>query len=298
MELRVLKYFLEVAREGSITAASLSLQVTQPTLSRQLKDLEKELGQKLFIRGSHNIILTPEGMLLRKRAGEIMAIVEKTEDEFYSLGESISGTIHIGGGESSAMSAIAELFQEMKKDYPGIHYDLYSGNAEDVIDRLDKGVIDFGVVIQPVDISKYNSVSLPDKDVWGIVLRKDHPLAAKKIIVPNDLLDVPLIAPRYMIRQKRVENPYLNWFGDNPEKLNVVATYNLIYNAAILVESGLGCAITIDKLVNVTRYSSLCFRPFSPILESKLDIVWKKYQIFSPAATIFLERITEKYDRN
>ncbi|MDO5582296.1 MAG: LysR family transcriptional regulator, partial [Planctomycetia bacterium] len=173
MELRVLKYFLEVAREGSITAASLSLQVTQPTLSRQLKDLEEELGQKLFIRGSHHITLTPEGMLLRKRAGEIMAIVEKTEDEFYSLGESISGTIHIGGGESSAMRAVAEVFREMREEYPGIHYDLYSGNAEDVMDRLDKGVIDFGVIIQPVDISKYNSVSLPDKDVWGIVLRKD-----------------------------------------------------------------------------------------------------------------------------
>lgn len=295
MELRVLKYFLEVAREGSITAASLSLQVTQPTLSRQLKDLEEGLGQKLFIRGSHNITLTPEGMLLRKRAGEIMAIVEKTEDEFYSLGESISGTIHIGGGESSAMKAIAEVFREIQEEYPGIHCDLYSGNAEDVMDRLDKGVIDFGVVIQPVDISKYNSVCLPDKDVWGIVLRKDHPLAAKKTITPNDMLDVPLIASRYMIRQERVGNPYQNWFGGNLEKLNVVATYNLIYNAAILVESGLGCAITIDKLVNVTRYSSLCFRPFSPLLESGLDIVWKKYQVFSPAATLFLEKITEKY---
>ena len=277
MELRVLKYFLEVAREGSITGASLSLQVTQPTLSRQLKDLEEELGQKLFIRGSHCITLTPEGMLLRKRAGEIMAIVEKTEEEFYSLGESVSGTIHLGGGESSAMSTIAEVFREMREEYPGIHYDLYSGNAEDVIDRLDKGVIDFGVVIQPVDISKYNSVSLPDKDVWGIVLRKDHPLSGKKTIAPNDLLDIPLIASRYMIRQERVGNPYQKWFGGNLEKLNVVATYNLIYNAAILVESGLGCAITIDKLVNVTRYRSLCFRPFSPLLESGLDIVWKKY---------------------
>ncbi|MDO5582373.1 MAG: LysR family transcriptional regulator substrate-binding protein, partial [Planctomycetia bacterium] len=143
-----------------------------------------------------------------------------------------------------------------------------------------------------------NSVSLPDKDVWGIVLRKDHPLSGKKAIAPEDLLDVSLIVSRYMIRQERVGNPYQNWFGSNLEKLNVVATYNLIYNAAILVESGLGCAITIDKLVNVTGNRSLCFRPFSPLLESGLDIVWKKYQVFSPAAAIFLEKITEKYGQN
>ncbi len=294
MELRVLRYFLEVAREGSITAASYSLQVTQPTLSRQLKDLEEELGQKLFVRGSHCITLTPEGMLLRKRAEEIMEIVYKTEDEFYSLGENVSGNIYIGGGESDAMRVIAEVVKELKEEYPTIHYNLYSGNAEDVMDRLDKGLIDFGVLIQPVDITKYNSMTFPVKDVWGLAMRKDHPLATGKSISPEDLEGVPLLTPRYLLRHNRVGNPYLEWFGGKVEKLNIVATYNLIYNAALLVKAGLGCAVTIDKLLNVTAPGEICFRPFKPNLESELNFVWKKYQVFSPAATIFLARIQKK----
>lgn len=298
MELRVLKYFLEVAREGNITAASNVLQVTQPTLSRQLKDLETELGQKLFLRGSHRITLTPEGMLLRKRAEEIMDIIDKTEDEFYSLGENgraISGNIYIGGGESDAMRAVAEILREIRGDYPKIRCHLYSGNAEDVIDRLEKGLLDFGVLIQPVDIAKYESVSLPVKDVWGVVMRSDSPLAAKKRITPNDLKDVPLLVSRYMIRHERVENPYRDWFGKVWEKLNIVATFNLIYNAALLVEAGVGCAITIDKLVDVNARRGLCFRPLFPKVESRLDVVWKKYQVFSPAAAVFLEKMREKY---
>lgn len=294
MELRVLRYFLEVAREGSITGASYALQVTQPTLSRQLKDLEEELGRKLFLRGSHRITLTNEGLLLRKRAEEIMEIVYKTEDEFESLNDKISGNVHIGGGESDAMRVIAEVIREVKEEYPGIHYNLYSGNAEDVMERLDKGLLDFGILIQPVDISKYNSLSLPAKDVWGLAMRQDDPLAEKKTISPDDLPGVPLLTTRNYLRQNRVKNPCTEWLGGNVEKLNIVATYNLIYNAALMVEAGLGCAMTIDRLLDVTANKNLCFRPFFPKLESGLDIVWKKDQVFSPAAEVFWEKIEKK----
>lgn len=297
MELRVLNYFLEVAREGSITAASNSLQVTQPTLSRQLKDLEEELGQKLFVRGSHHVTLTPEGMLLRKRAEEIMEIVYKTEDEFYSMGDDISGNVYIGGGESYAMRTIARLLRETRDEFPGIRCHLYSGTAEDVMDRLDKGLLDFGVLIQPVDISKYDHVRLPDRDTWGVVMRRDHPLTAKKTISPHDLDGEPLIASRYLIRHERVGNPYREWYGGDLNSLNVVATFNLIYNAALLVEEGIGIALTIDRLLNVTGHSELCFRPFEPRLESRLDVVWKKYQVFSPAAAVFLEKIRKESER-
>ena len=171
MEIRVLKYFLAVAREGSITGAADFLHLTQPTLSRQLKDLEKELGQKLFIRGSHNITLTPEGMLLRKRASEIIEMVEKTESEFNSISEIIGGDIHIGCGETDAMKDVVEVMNDLTHDYPDIKFHIYSGNAEDVTEKLDKGLLDFGVLIQPIDLSKYDHIALPHKDVWGVIMR-------------------------------------------------------------------------------------------------------------------------------
>ncbi len=295
MEIRVLKYFLAVAREGSITGAADFLHLTQPTLSRQLKDLEKELGQKLFIRGSHNITLTPEGMLLRKRAGEIIEMVEKTESEFSSISEIIGGDIHIGCGETEAMKDVAQIMNELTHDYPDIKFHIYSGNAEDVTEKLDKGLLDFGVLIQPIDLSKYDHITLPQKDVWGVVMRKDSPLAQKESIVFEDLVNVPILASRQMSRKYSADSGFLDWFGDEFDNLNIAATYNLVYNAAIMVEAGLGYAVTLDKLVNTSEESSLCFRPLSPKLESGLDIVWKRYQIFSPAAKIFLERLQEKF---
>lgn len=290
MEIRVLKYFLVVAREGSITKAANSLHLTQPTLSRQLKDFENELGQKLFIRGSHNITLTQEGILLRKRAEEIIEMVDKTEAEFRSIKDIISGDIYIGGGETESIKYIAEIIKSLQSEYPNIKYHIYSGNAEDVTERLDKGLLDFGVLIQPKDLSKYDYVTLPSKDVWGVIMRKDSPLANKNEIKINDLLSLPLICSRQNINNF-TQNEYFNWFGDNLKKLNIVATYNLIYNASLMVEAGIGYAIGLDKLVNISNESSLCFRPLSPKLESGLDIVWKKNQIFSPAAKLFLEKI-------
>ena len=254
MELRVLRYFLAVAREGSMTGASRTLHVTQPTLSRQLQDLEDELGRQLFIRGSHSLTLTAEGMLLRKRAEEILEMVHKTESEFSSMGETIAGDIYIGGGETEAMRQIARLTREIRRDYPEVRFHIFSGNAEDVTERLDKGILDFGLLIQPVDILKYDSINLPDKVTWGVVMRKDSPLAKKQVVTQQDLLDLPLICSRQVVQRLGQRNEYSDWFAETGERLNIVATYNLIYNAALMVEEGVGYAIALDRLVNTTTF--------------------------------------------
>lgn len=295
MELRVLRYFLGVARAGSMTGAARILHITQPTLSRQLQELEEELGQKLFIRNSHSLSLTPEGMLFRKRAEEILEMVHKTESEFSSMGKTVAGEICIGGGETEAMRPIARMIREIRTDYPKIRFHIFSGNAEDVMERLDKGILDFGILIQPVDISKYDSVALPIRDVWGVVMRKDSPLAEKTAITLRDLRSLPLICSRINIRQSTVKNAYAEWFGKSFEKLNIVATYNLIYNAALLVEAKIGYALGLDGLIDAVGNRALCFRPLEPKLESGLNIVWKKYQVFSKAAELFRDRLLERF---
>ncbi len=294
MEIRVLKYFLAVAREGSITRAANFLHLTQPTLTRQLQNLEKELGQKLFVRGKYKISLTPEGMILRKRAEEIIDMVEKTEAEFNSLNGTISGDVYIGGGETESMKYIADIVKEIQSEYPEIKIHIYSGNAEDVTEKLDKGLLDFGVLIQPIDITKYDHITLPDKDIWGVVMRKDSPLAKKNEIKFEDIVNLPIIASRQMSKKYSAASGFLDWFGDKFDYIKIAATYNLVYNAAIMVEAGIGYAITLDKLVNTSEESNLCFRPLSPKLESGLDIVWKKNQVYSPAAKIFLDKLNNK----
>jgi DNA-binding transcriptional LysR family regulator len=298
MEFRVLRYFLTVARKGSMTAAADVLHVTQPTLSRQLKDLEEELGKKLFIRSSHSIILTEEGLLLRRRAEEIIDMVDKVESEFSSMEETISGDVYIGGGETDAMKQIASIIKELQVSYPNIRYHLYSGNSEDVTERLDKGLLDFGILIQPADLSKYNYIDIPAKDVWGVVMRKDSPLAMKDAIQAEDLLNVPIICSRQAIKQTLSKNEFSNWFGEDFDKLNVVTTYNLAYNASIMVEEGIGYGLVLDKIVNTSSDSNLCFRPLEPRLESGLNIVWKKHQVFSAAADLFLKEIQAKFSKS
>lgn len=295
MEIRVLRYFLAVAREDNITGAANTLHLSQPTLSRQIKDLEEELGQQLLIRKSHRVALTPEGMLFRKRAEEIVAMVDKTEAEFNSMKDTVSGDIYIGGGETQALRRIADIIKDLRESYPDIRCHLYSGNAQDVTERLDKGLLDFGILIQPADISKYDYLNLPDKDTWGVIMRKDSPLAEKDYIEKSDLLGVPLICSRQAILPQQSGNEFADWFGADFSKLEIVTTFNLVYNASIMVDAGIGYAITIDKLANTAEYSSLCFRPLKPKLESGLNIIWKKYQIFSPAAQLFLERLEAQF---
>ena len=295
MELRVLRYFLTIAREGSITNAANVLHVTQPTLSRQIHDLEEELGQRLFVRGSRNMSLTAEGMILRKRAEEIISMVDKTEAEFHSMSNVVSGDIYIGGGETDAIKLIAQIVCELRTAYPEIHYHLYSGNAEDVTERLDKGLLDFGLLIQPADISKYDYFNIPARDTWGVIMRKDIPLAKKETIRKEDLLNVPLICSRQVISEERHRNEFAEWFGEDFDKLDIVTTFNLVYNAAIMVEAGVGYAITIDKIANTTESSSLCFRPLEPQLDSGLNIIWKKDQVFSAAAALFFKKLREHF---
>lgn len=295
MEIRVLRYFLAVAREESITAAANFLHLTQPTLSRQIHDLEEELGQRLLIRKSHRVTLTPEGMLLRKRAEEILSMVDKTESEFRSLETTVSGDVYIGSGETQAVRQIAEIIRRMQVEYPGIHYHMHSGNAQDITDRLDNGLLDFGILIQPADITKYDSLDLPAKDVWGVIMRKDSPLAAKEQLCKEDLRSLPLLCSRQAVLTQRHGNAFASWFGAEFEKLNIVSTYNLIYNAAIMVEAGVGYAVTLDHLANTSATSDLCFRPLFPRLESGLNIIWKKYQVFSPAAEVFLDHLKEAF---
>lgn len=290
MEIRVLKYFLAVAREQNITNAAEVLHITQPTLSRQLKDLEDEIGKTLFIRGKRKITLTEDGRLFRKRAEEIVELVNKTESEFSNSTNEISGEIAIGGGETNGMRLIARTIKKLNINYPHIHYSLFSGNADDVTEKLDKGLLDFGLLIEPVDVTKYEYLQLPFSDTWGLLMRKDNPLAKKKFIKPDDLLDIPIICSRQIIEKSNL----INWLGNDFNKLNIISTYNLIFNASLMVDEGIGCAITLDKLVNTGVDSNLCFRPLKDSKNSNLIFVWKKYQIFSKAQQLFLEELQKE----
>lgn len=290
MEIRVLRYFLEVAREGSITHAAKRLHISQPTLSKQLKDLEGELGKKLFTRSSFSVRLTEEGMLLRKRAEDILDMVDKTENEFKALGTVTGGDIHIGCAESEGIKYLARRMRAIKEQYPGIRVHLYSGDTNDLAERLEQGLLDFAVISQEVDLTKYNYMELPWIDTWGVVLRKDDPLAEKECLGVEDLLDRPLIVSRQGLRE---DIPRL--FGEKVDQLNVTATINLTYNGTILVREGIGYVLTFDKLVNTGVESELCFRPLAPKLETKLYFIWKKYQMFSPVAELLLKEMKESY---
>lgn len=275
MELRVLHYFLAVAREQSISAAAQSLHLSQPALSTQLKALEEELGKQLLIRkskGSRKVTLTEEGMILRKRAQEILSLVERTQEEISSPDETIAGDVCIGAGETDIVRLFARAAQSLQRQHPDIHYHISSGNAEYVLEYLDKGLIDFGLLFGQVDLQKYEAIPLPVRDSWGVLMRRDAPLAQKETVCPADLWDQPLI----ISHQRSDDRRLAQWMQRDLSELHIVATYNLVFNASLLVDEGLGYALCFDKLIN-TRGSSLCFRPFAPRLESTAYIIWKKY---------------------
>ena len=289
MEIRALENFLAVAREQNITAAAESLHISQPALSTQLKAMETELGKQLLIRGvkgSRKVILTEEGMILRKRAEEILLLMRRTEEEIAGSNETIAGNVFIGTGETEIVRLFARIAKKLQQKYPDIRYHISSGNAEHVLEYLDKGLIDFGLLFTEIDTQKYEAIPVPIKDTWGVLMRKDSPLAQKETICPKDLWDKPLI-----VSHQKGDDAYLNqWLGREESELNIVATYNLVFNASLLVDEGLGYALCYDKLVN-THGSNLCFRPFSPRLDAYGFIVWKKYQVFSKAANIFLQNL-------
>ncbi len=291
MDIRVLHYFLTVAREESITKAAEVLHMTQPPLSRQLKNLEDEVGKQLLIRGSKRVTLTEEGMLLRKRAEEMMELMKKTKSELAASHENISGDVYMGSGETDAVSIIAKAAKSVQEKYPLIRYHIYSGDADRIAERLDKGLIDFGLFVEPFDTTKYDFIRLPVKDTWGVFMRKDSPLAEKEFICAEDLWDQPLI----LSRQTMVSHEMMAWFQRDLAKLHIVATYDLLYNASRFVKMGVGYAITLDKLIDTSGDGKWCFRPLYPSMEAGLCIVWKKYPVFSRAAEQFLKEIQGEF---
>lgn len=294
MELRVLQYFLAVAREQSIVRAAKSLHLSQPTLSTQIKGMEEELGKQLLIRGtkgSRKITLTEEGMILRKRAEEILNLVQKAKKEITLSDQVVVGDVYIGTGETDAVRLIARTARSLYEIYPGIHYHIASGNADFVLEQLEKGLIDFGVIFGPVDQTKYNTMQIPYKDVWGVLMRRDSPLAEKTAITAEDLWDKPLIVSQ----QGDGNNALAKWMQCEIPELEIVATYNLLFNASLMVEEGLGYAIGLDKIINTSGNSNLCFRPLSPKMEDGMSIVWKKYQMFSKACEKFMIKLKEMH---
>lgn len=285
MEIRVLQYFLAVAREQSISAAAESLFLSQPTLSRQLKDLEKELGKQLFIRGNRKITLTEEGMTLKKRAEEIVELADRAKREISLSGDDISGDIYIGAGETDGLRLIAQTAKMLREQYPRINFHMISGDAVDITERLDKGLIDFALILEPVDITKYSYIKLPVKDTWGVMMRRDCPLTKKKYILPDDLNDMPIIVSRQAFDGSELTD----WLKSGKSNPDIAATYNLVYNASLMVDEGIGVALCLDKIINVSGDSTLCFRPLNPKLEIGMNIVWKKQQVFSKATEKFIQ---------
>ena len=287
MELRVLQYFLAVAREENITRAASLLHITQPTLSRQLMQMEEELGVKLFHRGKHSVLLTEDGMLLRRRAQEIIDLAEKTEKELMHGEEVISGEISIGCGETQNMKPLCEMIASFRQKYPDVIFHFYTAIADDVKERLETGVLDMGLLLEPVEISRYHYVRMPLKEKWQVLMRKDSALAKKQKVAPNDLTDMSLI----VAKRQSVRNELENWFGHDKEKLHIVSTCNLSHNnQSVMVESGIGMAVVMEF---PCERDTLCLRTLEPEIESGCVLVWKKNLTLSPAMQRFIVHVKE-----
>lgn len=281
MELRVLNYFLMTAREENITKAAKLLHITQPTLSRQLMQLEEELGVTLFERGKHSITLTEDGRLLWRRAQEILELAEKTKEDFLQKESSLTGELSVGSGELRSSRFLAQLLASFQKEHPLVRYEIYSGNSDNIKERIEQGTLDLGILVEPVDMSKYEFLRLPEKETWGILVREDSKLAEKEKVTPEDLADVPLI----MTRRAMLQNEIFHWFGSLAEEIEIVAGGNLWYNMVAMVEGGLGVGLSID--LNC-KYENVTFIPLSPGMESRTVLAWKKAQAFSPVTKAFI----------
>lgn len=285
MEIRILKYFLAVAQEGNITRAAERMLTSQSNLSRQLADLENQLGKKLFERGSRKVHLTEEGLFLQRRAQEIVDLEERTAEELAAFDDMTSGEVHLGGAETNTMHFIADVILRLREKQPHVTFDLMSGSTIEMTELLDRGLLDFAVLVEPIDMKKYDYLQLPAKDHFGLLMRKDNPLAQKSVITPNNLGDQPLLCAK-----QQLDGNVLNgWLGRPIEELNVVARFNLITTPAMMVEQGLGSAVTFSNLVPTPDGGTLCFRPFEPVIEARLYLVWKKHQVFPRPAAVFLE---------
>lgn len=286
MEIRVLRYFLETAREGNMTRAAERLHVTQPTLSKQIKELETELGKKLFIRGNFNVTLTEEGMFLRKRAEDLLSIAEKIETEFKNMDSITGGDVYIGCAESYLIKYLAKAVKKLNEKYENIHYHITSGGTEQVIEKLERGILDMAFIVEPPELSRYNYIDIPEADKWGVYMLRDCPLAQKEYITVDDLLPYPVFCS-----EQSVKADLPRWAGEKAEKLNVIANFNLANNSFVFVHEGLGLGLSFEKIIEVNDNTDLVFRPLEPPLYNKICVIWKKYQMFTPVAKLLLEEI-------
>ena len=284
MELRVLKYFLEIAKDENLTRAAERLYITQPTLTRQLHQLEEELGKKLYTRTNYKIRLTDEGKLLKERAQEFLDLEEKTKADIQGSSENISGVIYIGAGETVGIRFVGKILKKLITQYPKINYRMISADSEGVTEKLDRGLLDFAVFVGKNKIEKYNYITLPDSDRWGVIIQKDSPLAKKEFITPEDLLKMPLLTSYQAIK----ENEFEGWLGYPQEKLNIIGFHNLVYNASVMAREGLGAVLTIE---NIIKEDELKFLPLKPELRARLTLAWRKNAMFSKAAKKFLEYV-------
>ncbi|MGL9728667.1 LysR family transcriptional regulator [Enterococcus sp. DIV0756] len=287
MELRVLRYFLMVAREENITKAAHALHVTQPTLSRQMAQLEEELGVKLFNRKSHNIELTEEGVLLRRRAQEMMQLSEIIKDELSGAGEELSGKVAIGAGELKSMDQLADIIAEFHEEYPKVEFELYSGNVQGIKFQMDQGLLDLGLLIEPVEIEKYDFLRMTQSERWGVLIPDNNKLAKLSAITAVDLKDQPLIVSKSSSMRSELKS----WFGDFGQELNIVNTYNLLYNSAMLMRKNIGLGLSLELH---SQYEGLTFIPLEPELKLTSVLVWKSNQVFSPATSKFID-FSKKY---
>ena len=283
MDIRAMQYYLAVIREGTISAAAESLRVAQPSLSRQMKELEEELGVKLFERGNRKITLTEEGQVLRRRAEELVRLMQLTQEEIAQVQHRLTGAIRIGAGESQAFRYFAEAAAALLREHPDVQLHITSGDTQDLMDELDNGLIDFALIFTEFDRDKFRSIRLPAADRFGVLMRRDDPLASKAEIRMAELAEVPLMI-------SRASQSYWESFAET-KSLNIIGTYNLIFNASLLVESGACCALGFEKLINTTGESALCFRPLAGQRKTAGALIWKKYQTFSPAVQLFIELI-------
>ncbi|MFQ9716547.1 MAG: LysR family transcriptional regulator [Blautia sp.] len=282
MEFRSLQYFLMVAREENITKAANLLHLTQPTLSRSIMQLEEELGVKLFTRSNHNIILTEDGMLLKRRAQELVSLAEKTKRDFQRGDMELTGEISIGSGEFRSTRCLSKLIASFRKKHPLVRYQIYSGNSENIKERIERGILDFGLMMEPIDINKYEYVSMPIKEVWGVLLSESSSLSQKESIRADDLLGVQLISAR----GERMYPEIRAWFGEYYDQIEIVASGNLLYNEAIMAQEQIGVVFGIELDCS---YPGLKFIPLSPSIETPTVLTWKKNQILSSATLAFIE---------
>lgn len=291
MDIRLLNYFLAVAREGNISKAAESLHITQPTLSRQMMELEEELGTDLFVRGKRKIMLTDSGILFQQRAKEIIQQFEKTKRELAEQNNLTGGVVTIGCVESSASYLLPDVLSEFSKQYPMVKYELYSADGNDIREKIDRGDIDIGILLEPVETAKYDYIRLPFYEQWGIVMKKDAPFADKKSINMEDIKNKPLIVPRRTI----VIEEIAKWLGMESDQLNIVASHNLLTNSLLLIEKGLGYTICVKGAFDIRKKDNICFVPFAPERITGHVLAWKKNKVFSNATTKFLQYIKEKY---